>query len=69
VNVETHLAIVDLKKTNDSVPRCKLWEVLRSFSVDEELIEAVKELYNDENIIVKHGGLLSKLVPVSKGLR
>jgi hypothetical protein len=69
VNEETHLALVDLEKANDCVPRCKLWEALRRFSVGEELIEAVKELYNDDNVIVKHGGLLSKPVPVSKGLR
>jgi hypothetical protein len=33
------------------------------------MIEAIKELYNDDNVVVKHGGLLSKPVPVSKGLR
>jgi hypothetical protein len=69
VNEEIHLALVDLEKRYDSVPRCKLWEALRSFSVDVELIEAIKELYNDDNVVVKHRGLLSKPVPVSKGLR
>jgi hypothetical protein len=62
------LAAVDLEKAYDSVSRCKLWEVLRSFSEDDELIEAIKELYNDDNVVVKHGGLLSKPVPVSKCL-
>jgi hypothetical protein len=69
VNEETHLALVDLEKAYDSVPRCQLWEALRSFSVDEELIEARKELHNDDSVVVKNGGLLSKPVPVSNGLR
>jgi hypothetical protein len=42
VNEEKHLALVDLEKAYDSVPRCKLWEALRSFSIDEDLIEAIK---------------------------
>jgi hypothetical protein len=40
-----------------------------SFKKLEELIKAIKELYNDNNVAVKHGGLLSKPDPVSKGLR
>jgi hypothetical protein len=50
VNEETHLTLVDLEKAYDSVPRCKLWEVLRSFSIDEELIKAIKEMYNGNNV-------------------
>jgi hypothetical protein len=35
------------------VPRRQIWEAVRSFREDEEVIEAIKELFDNDDVIVK----------------
>jgi hypothetical protein len=46
-------------------PGVNYGKLLKDIAVDEE---AIKQLYNDDNAPVKNEGLLSKPLPVSKGL-
>lgn len=66
---ETHLALVDLEKAYDSVPRLKLWQALHSLGLNPQLIKLLKELYNDNITYVKVGSTLSQPIVPTKGLR
>lgn len=55
VNQEVHLLYVDLKKANDSVPLSKLWDALHKTNINVNLIEAVKNLYQNTTAKIKMG--------------
>jgi hypothetical protein len=41
VGEETHLALIDLEEAYGSVPRNKLWEVLKRCNIDPKLVEVI----------------------------
>jgi hypothetical protein len=47
VGEETHLALIDLEKAYDSIPRNKLWEVLKRCNTDPKLVEVITEIYEN----------------------
>ena len=63
------LAFVDLEKAYDRVPRDKLWECLREYGVDEELLRAIQALYKQSTACVRVGGIKSTPFTVGVGLR
>lgn len=68
-NQETHLLFVNLTKAYDNIPTTKLWEILRESQINHTLIVALQNLYENTTSRVKIGKQLSKLFPVTKGLR
>jgi hypothetical protein len=69
VGEETQLALIDLEKAYDSVPRCKLWEILTEISIDPELVEVIMEIYDNNIAHARHGNTLSQPIVPTKGLR
>ena len=45
--VMLYASFVDLSKAFDSVPRDKMWDMLRQLGIPEKLIRLVQELYRD----------------------
>ena len=43
---------IDLKKMFDIVWHAGLWQVLRSFNIDEELVQAIQALYKNSSSVV-----------------
>lgn len=50
--LETHLTFEDLQKAFDMVLISELWETSNHFRVNNELINIIKELYNDKYTII-----------------
>jgi len=67
-NQETHLLFVDLRKAYDSIPILKFWEVLGESNINNTLIKALQNLY-DNTTQVKIGNILSQPCNITKGLR
>lgn len=65
---DTHLAFIDLEKAYDSVPRRKMWETLKSMEIEDPLVEAIKELYKENESEIKVGPDTIRIFP-TKGLR
>ena len=65
-----YTAFLDLTKAYDSVPRAKLFEVLRDYyKVDPELVRAIEALYEDTVGVVHVGGAPSASFPLTTGVR
>jgi hypothetical protein len=69
VGEETHLALIGLEKAYDSVPRCRLWEILTEISIDPESVEVIMEIYDNNIAYVQHGNTLLQPIVPTKGLR
>lgn len=63
------MCFVDLEKAYDRVPRDKLWDCLREYGVDGELIRAIQSLYKRCSACVRINGCKSTRFPVGTGLR
>lgn len=68
-NQEVHLMFIDLKKAYDNIPIKKLWRVLQETNINQNLITALKNLYNESKSQIKIRNKLSKAFNVDKGLR
>lgn len=68
-NRDAHLTFIDLQKAYDNMPTQKLWEVLEIYIINCTLIKSLKRLYSRSTSRVKSGKTISKLFPVTKGLR
>jgi hypothetical protein len=64
VGEETHLALIDLEKAYDSVPRNKLWEVLKRCNIDPKLVEVIREIYENNIAYVCHGNRFSQPIDI-----
>ena len=60
---------VDLEKAYDRVPRNKLWKVLQKYSVDGQLLHAIKSFYCRPVVCVRVNGKQSKPFHVGVELR
>ena len=60
---------VDLEKAYDRVPRDKLWKVLQQYSVNGQLLRAIKSFYCRTEVCVRVNGKQSKPFRVGVGLR
>jgi hypothetical protein len=68
-NLPTYLLFLDYKKTYDSINRSKLWSILESYDVQQNLINAIKCLYKNTEICIKISDTkISKPVTVNAGL-
>jgi len=67
-NQETHLLFVDMTKAYDSIPISKLWEVLGESNINDNLINALQNLYGN-TAQMKIGNKLSHTFNITKGLR
>jgi exonuclease III len=63
------MTFVDLEKAYDRVPRDELWECLREYEVDGELIRAIQSLYKRSSACVRVNGIKSTSFTVGVGLR
>jgi len=68
-NIPVFMAFVDLEKAYDRMPRDKLWECLREYGIEEELIRAVQSLYDRCTACVQYNGVKSSPFTVGVGLR
>ena len=60
---------LDASKAYDRVDRGKLWRTLEERGMDSAITELIRHLYEDNRIIINHGGNTSDEVPVMTGLR
>jgi hypothetical protein len=69
-NLPTYVLFLDYEKAYDSVDRSKLWSILESYEVQQNLINAIKSLYKNTEICIKISDTkISKPVIVNVGLR
>lgn len=69
-DMKLYAALLDLSKAYDSVPRAKLFKILRHFyKVDPQLVGAIEALYEDTEGVVRCGGVTSAPFPLRTGLR
>ena len=68
-NRDVHLLFVDLTKAYDTIPVQKLWQVLEKSPINNTVITAVKQLYDQATSRIKLGNKLSENFLVTKGLR
>ncbi|XP_054621698.1 uncharacterized protein vopp1b isoform X1 [Dunckerocampus dactyliophorus] len=64
-----YMCFVDLEKAFDRVPRGILWGVLREYGVSDQLIQAIRSLYDRCQSLVRIAGSKSDPFPVKVGLR
>jgi hypothetical protein len=67
-NLPTYIVIIDYIKVFDMVNRNKLWQILalKGFA---HLIQAIKSLYIETNIMIKNGGRRSqKRILINQGV-
>ena len=67
--VVLHASFVDLSKAFDSVPRDKMWDMLRQLGIPDKLIRLVQELYRDLQARVRAEDGLSEAFNVDTGVR
>ena len=67
--IPVYMTFVDLEKAYDRVPRDKLWECLREYGLDGELLQAVRSLYKLSSACVRVHGSKSNPFTVGVGLR
>jgi hypothetical protein len=60
------LALIDLGKACDSIPRNKLWEVLKRCNIDPKFVEVIREIYENNIAYVRHGNSLSQPIATTK---
>lgn len=68
-NIETHMAFIDYEKAFDRVLRTKMWEILERRGYPKRIINVIKSLYKETEIVIKLGEDLSEPVQVNSGLR
>ena len=59
-NKELWMALVDLEKAFDRVPREVVWWALRCLGVDEWIVTVIKVMYEDATTTVRVNGRESK---------
>lgn len=60
---------LDATKAYDRIDRRRLWRTLRERGMSPELIELIQLLYEDNNVVLKHGGYASERVSLNVGLK
>jgi hypothetical protein len=68
-NETVHQLFVDFKKTNDSVRREVLYNILIEFSVPMKLVRLIKMCLNETYNNVRIGKHLSDNFPIQNGLK
>jgi sorting nexin-29 len=69
LNLPTYLQFLDYKRAYDSVDRSKLWSILESYDVQQNLINAIKSLYKNTEICIRISDTkISEAVTVNVGL-
>ena len=68
-NANMYLCFVDFEKAFDSVHRCTLWKILRSYGVPTKLIQIIKALYTNSTCAVLDGGGRTDWFEVVSGVR
>ena len=63
------LNFIDYKKAFDRVWHDALWEVLRKYGLDENVMRALEQLYTKSTSKVRVGAKLSQKFPCSVGVR
>ncbi len=66
---EVHVCFVDLEKAYDRVDRNLMWETLKEYGVDDQLVGAIASLYKASNSCVRVLGRKSDKFNVGVGLR
>ena len=55
---QLYVALLDKTRAFDSVPRVKLFEILRRYyKIDPQLVDAIEALYHDNTGVVHHAGV------------
>ena len=67
-NREVHLAFIDLRKSYDTVPRQGMFKALSQLEIPKDLTEAVKNLYKNNNVLIKVGNNIVCRFKTSKRL-
>lgn len=68
-NKTLYMAFLDLEKAFDRVPRAKIWNSLQNRKVNYQLIEAVRNLYeNTENCVI-YQNMKSEMFNTNEGVR
>ncbi|KAF2890516.1 hypothetical protein ILUMI_15657 [Ignelater luminosus] len=52
-NKNMHIAFIDVRKACDSVPRAEIWKAMQDMGIKRNLIQAIKNLYNQNEISIK----------------
>lgn len=68
-NENIYACTIDLEKAFDSVPREKIWNILRAREIDKDTLEAVKSMYNETLNVVRIGGNTTNSFETSIGVR
>ena len=55
-----YACFVDLEIAYDHIPREKLWAALREYTIDEQLLTAIKSLYEQSEACVRITGMEAK---------
>jgi len=69
VNQPLHLLFVDLEKSYDIVPLKNLWKALEHYNISNNIIRAIKGLYENPFSKIKVGKQLSSRFYITQGLR
>lgn len=65
---DTHLVNIDLSKVYDSIPNCKLWEIIEENPISINTVKAVKHLFENYSLKIKICNLMSMGISVTKDL-
>lgn len=68
-NLETHIIFIDLEKAYDSVPLCKLFEVLNNSGINKTYVKCVQDIYRKTVGMIKMGNESSPQFEITKGLK
>ena len=66
---ELHHNFIDFKKAFDRVWHEGLWQVMRSFNIEEGLVQAIEALYNQASSAVQLNGSIGDFFKMSIGVR
>lgn len=64
-----HLLFIDLAKAYNNVPIARLWETMEGTNINNRLIKATTELYQNTVIKIKVGKKVTKGFLANKGLK
>lgn len=68
-NLETHIAFIDYVKAFDRVNRTVLWEIMEKHGYPRHLVEVIKGLYLNTNIIINTGLRKTSPITITRGVR
>ncbi|VDO99416.1 unnamed protein product [Schistosoma curassoni] len=68
-NSSLYTNFIDYEKAFDSVDRRTLWKFLRHYGVREEIVNIIRNSYDESQCKVVHGGQLTDAFQVETGVR